>query len=93
MGSRLILKTWDDTEAELIRGLLESYGIPCSVISDITHTVVPLTVDGLGEIRVSVPEEAVGEALRILREHQVTGSNSDLGNERTDGGGGEEESD
>ena len=73
MGSRVILRTWDDTKAELIRGLLESYGIPCSVISDITHAVVPLTVDGLGEIRMSVPEEAVEEALRILREHRVTG--------------------
>jgi hypothetical protein len=73
MGSRVILKTWDDTEAELVRGLLESYGIPCSVISDITHSVVPLTVDGLGEIRLSVPEEAVEEAERILSEHRAAG--------------------
>ena len=73
MQSRVILRTWDDTEAELIRGLLESYGIPCSVISDITHSVVPLTVNGLGEIRLSVPEEAAEEAERILREHRADG--------------------
>jgi hypothetical protein len=76
--SRVIFRTWDDTEAELIRGLLESYGIPCSVISDITHSVVPLTVDGLGEIRLSVPEEAAEEAARILQEHMAAGSNGSL---------------
>jgi len=73
MQSKVIFRTWDDTEAELIRGLLESYGIPCSVISDITHSVYPLTVDGLGEIRLSVPEEAADEAERILREHRADG--------------------
>lgn len=73
MQSKVIFRTWDDTEAEMIRGLLESYGIPCSVISDITHSVYPLTMDGLGEIRLSVPEEAADEAERILREHRADG--------------------
>ena len=73
MDSKIIRRTWSDTEAELIRGLLESYGIPCSVISDITHSVVPLSVDGLGEIRLSVPEEAAEEAEQILREHLNAG--------------------
>ncbi len=74
MQSRVIFRTWSDSEAELIRGLLESYGIPCAVISDITHAVYPLTVNGLGEIRLSVPEEAAEEAEGILREHLVVGT-------------------
>lgn len=78
MHSHLLLKTWDDTEAELVRGILESYGIPCQVISQITHSVVPLTVNGLGEIRLSVPEEAAEEARRILAEHRLTGALSKL---------------
>ena len=82
MESKVIFRTWDDTEAELIRGLLESYGIPCSVISDITHSVVPLTVDGLGEIRLSVPGEAAEEAERILREHRADGPAGALRAER-----------
>jgi hypothetical protein len=76
VATKIIFRTWDDTEAELIRGLLESYGIPCSVISDITHAVVPLTVNGLGEIRLSVPEEAAEEAEGILLEHQKAGPDS-----------------
>jgi len=66
----VILRTWDDSEAELVRALLESYGIPCWVSSHITHALYPLTVDGLGEIRVSVPTEASEEALRLLEDHR-----------------------
>ena len=72
MDSKVIRRTWSDSEAELIRGLLESYGIPCSVISDITHSVYPLTVNGLGEIRLSVPADAAEEAERILAEYQTS---------------------
>lgn len=70
----MIFHSWDDNEAELVRGLLESYGIPCQVSSQITHTLYPLTVDGLGEIRLSVPTEAVEEARQILEEHRTTGT-------------------
>jgi hypothetical protein len=74
VDSRIILRTWSDAEAELIRGLLESYGIPCHVTSDITHAVYPLSVDGLGEIRLSVPAGAFEEAERILAEHRASAS-------------------
>jgi len=70
----VIFHSWDDNEAELVRGLLESYGIPCQVSSQITHALYPLTVDGLGEIRLSVPTEAVEEARQILEEHRTTGT-------------------
>ena len=73
MEAKVIFRTWDDTEAELIRSLMESYGIPCSVISDVTHSVLPLTVNGLGEIRLSVPVEAAEEAEQILEEHRASG--------------------
>ena len=78
MSSHVIFRTWNDSEAELVRGLLESYGIPCQVISHITRSVVPLTVDGLGEIRVSVPEEAAQEARDILEGHRLSGSSHGL---------------
>jgi hypothetical protein len=91
VATKIIFRTWDDSEAELIRGLLESYGIPCSVISDITHAVVPLTVDGLGEIRLSVPEEAAEEAEGILREHQNAGPVSVPRAEKASCGGDEDE--
>jgi hypothetical protein len=46
-----------DAEAEIVRALLESYGIPCSIRS------------GIGEVRLAVPVAAAVEAMEILRAH------------------------
>ena len=42
-------------EALVIKGLLESHGIPCVLSSHAAPSVHALTVDGLGEVRVIVP--------------------------------------
>jgi hypothetical protein len=68
-----LLRVWDDGEAELIRRLLNSYSIPCSVGSHITHALWPLTVDGLGEIRILVPADQLEAAREILAEHRRHG--------------------
>lgn len=62
----LVFNTWDRTEAELIKGLLEGEGITCMLSSDITHSIYPFTMDGLGEIRIYVPEEKVSEASELI---------------------------
>ena len=67
--NRLVVRTWSDGEALLVRQLLESYGIPCQVVSDVPHTLLPLSVDGLGEIRILVPATRVDEARALLAEH------------------------
>ena len=78
MDSCVICQTWNDSEAELVRGILESYGIPCRIRSDIPHQVYPFTVDGLGEIRLEIPAEAAEEARRILQEHLSAGASGSL---------------
>jgi hypothetical protein len=73
--SAIIYRTWSDPEAQLIKGILELYGIPVSLSSDISHTLYPFTLDGLGETRVLVPLAAEGEAHIILAGHRSpTGS-------------------
>lgn len=67
------MRTWSDGEAALVRQLLDAYGIPCRIVSDVTHTVLPLSVDGLGEIRVLVAADQVEEAREILAEHRREG--------------------
>jgi len=74
LDSTVIFQTWSDSEAELVRGILESHGIPCRASSDIPHHLVPLTVDGLGEIRLRVPLEAAEEARLILQDYLSAGS-------------------
>jgi hypothetical protein len=58
----LVFKTWERTEAELIKG----QGITCMLSSDITHSIYPFTMDGLGEIRIYVPEEKFPEASELI---------------------------
>lgn len=69
----LLMRTWNDGEAEIVRNLLESYGIPCQVVSDITHSVLPLSIDGLGEITIFVPRSAFEEASDLLAQHRRNG--------------------
>jgi hypothetical protein len=67
------METWSDGEAEMVRQILESNEIPCRVVSDVTHAVFPLSVDGLGEIRLLVPRDRIDEALEILAQHRREG--------------------
>jgi hypothetical protein len=67
------MRTWSDGEAAMIRQLLESYGIPCQVVSDVSHCVLPFSLDGLGEVRILVPAGRLREARMILAEHRRQG--------------------
>ena len=69
----LLMRTWSDGEALLLRQLLGSYGIPCQVVSDVPHAVFPLSVDGLGEIRILVPASRLDEARSLLADHLRNG--------------------
>jgi hypothetical protein len=55
----------DETEAHLILGLLRGHGISCRIQS-MRVPQYPLTVDGLGEINILVPEEELSEGNRLL---------------------------
>ena len=50
----VIFRTQSDVEASIVRGLLEANGVPSVVASDVPHNLFPLTVSGLGEVRISV---------------------------------------
>lgn len=67
--SQILVKTWNDGEAMMVRQLLETYGIPCQVVSDVPHSILPLTVDGLGEIRILVPTSRLQDARTVLADH------------------------
>lgn len=70
MQSIVIYRTWNDQEALLVKGILELYGIPVRLETDISHALYPFTVDGLGETRVAVPTAAGAEACSILAGHR-----------------------
>ncbi len=56
-----------EMEAQVIRSLLEQYGIPCLLKGDAARTIYGFTVDGLGEVRIMVRESMAEKAKRLIR--------------------------
>ena len=67
----VIFRTHSDIEAQIVRGLLETHGIMSVMSSDIPHSVFPLSVDGLGETRLSVHHSEAEDAQRIIESHRT----------------------
>jgi hypothetical protein len=59
-------KVMGSVEAEVVKSLLESYGIKAVLQSLIVQSVHPFTVDGLGEIKIMVTEEDYEAARDII---------------------------
>jgi hypothetical protein len=72
-GAQVLMRCWSDGEAAIVGQLLVSYGIPCQAVSDISHGVLPIAIDGLGEVRILVPARQVREAGALLAEHRRHG--------------------
>jgi len=53
-------------EAQIIKGRLESEGIPVLLSYESAGLVYGLTIDGLGEVKVMVPKRLAKEAKEIL---------------------------
>ena len=53
-------------EAQIIKGRLESEGIPTILSYESASLVYGLTIDGLGEIKIMVPAHLAKEAKEIL---------------------------
>src|SRR5207244_2798903 len=67
----VIFTAHSDVEASVVRGLLEAHGVPSVMASDVPHSVFPLTVSALGEVRISVNESDAEEARRIIDSHRT----------------------
>jgi ribonuclease-3 len=67
----VIFRTHSDIEAQIVRGLLESHGVTSVVSSDIPHSIFPLSVDGLGEVRIAVHHSEAKEAHQIIEGHRT----------------------
>ena len=55
-------------EALIIKGKLESNGIPVILKQEAIGKIYGLTLNGLGEVKVLVPESHKEEAIKILEE-------------------------
>ncbi|MFO7694321.1 MAG: ribonuclease III [Vicinamibacterales bacterium] len=67
----VVFRTWSDIEASIVRGLLEAHGIEVSLASDVPHGVFPLTVNGLGEVRIAVASDVAEVATRLIQDYRA----------------------
>jgi len=64
-----VQKTSGTTEAEILRSMLESFGIPARVSGESIRTPFGQSVDGMSVALLQVPEGRAREAQDILAEH------------------------
>jgi len=67
----VIFRAQSDVEASIVRGLLEAHGVPSILSSPVTHSVFPLNVNELGEVRIAVHPADADEARRIIDSHRT----------------------
>jgi ribonuclease-3 len=67
----VIFRAQSGVEASIVRGLLEANGILSVVSSAVLHSVFPVTVNELGEVRISVRPAEADEARRIIESHRT----------------------
>jgi len=65
-GLTTVYTAFGQLEAHVIKTRLESAGIPALLDYESAGVVLGLTVDGLGEVRVMVPEALAQEAEELL---------------------------
>ena len=63
----VVFRTPSPIEADVVRGLLESHGIPTMISADISRTPFPLSVN---ELRVTVNDENADHAQRLIDSHR-----------------------
>ena len=67
----VIFRTPSQSEADVVRGLLETHGIATLVSSDLSRTPFPMTVN---ELRIAVQADDAAHAQRIIESHREEGS-------------------
>lgn len=70
MGLRELTRVWGPVEAEVIKNFLESEGIPCFFKGLILQTIYPFSADGLGEVKIYVPEKDYETAKSLIEKRE-----------------------
>jgi hypothetical protein len=69
-----LMITQSESEANIVRSLLEEAGIHCALLTPVPHNLYPFTVNGLAAIRIKVLESQLEAAQALLREQESSAS-------------------
>src|SRR5262245_37350913 len=67
----VIFRTQSAVEATIVRGLLEAHGLPSIMATPLPSSVFPMSVNELGEVKISVHPDDAEEAQRIIESHRT----------------------
>jgi ribonuclease-3 len=70
----VVFTTTSDVEAKVVRGLLETHGIPVLMSAEALRAIFPAPATAQGDVRLSVPAELADEARQIIESHRNDGS-------------------
>src|SRR5256885_13721374 len=65
-------------EAKIVRSLLDAHGIMAVTSSDLPQSIFPLSVEGLGEVRLAVHADEAEEARRVIDGHRTELRNGEV---------------
>ena len=68
-----LMATGSETEANIVRGLLEASQIRCVLVTPVPHNLYPFTVDGLALIKIKVLASDLEEAKSLLQDYETPG--------------------
>jgi len=60
---------WGEPKALLIKGLLDDFDIPVNLVSHVPPSILPITVDGLSEVRIMVRSRDLQRAREIIADY------------------------
>jgi hypothetical protein len=72
-----LMVTQSETEANIIKSILEASQIGCVLVTQVPHNVYPFTINGLAAIKIKVLDSDLAAAKSILRDYE----NSELSEE------------
>ncbi len=62
-------KVWGEPKAQMIKGLIEDFGIPANLVMHAPPSVYPMAVDGLAEVRIMVRAGDLRRARQIIADY------------------------
>ena len=66
MKNVVVFTTWDEPLADMAMNFLRAEGISAVKTGEVPRSVLPFTIDGLGQIAIRVPEAEAGQAREII---------------------------
>lgn len=65
-----LMTTQSETEANIVKSILEASGIECVLVTQVPHNIYPFTVDGLAAIQIKVLASQLATAQELLRDYE-----------------------